>query len=81
MALWMDWHLTDEGTITPGPVETVELGRDVSWDVHSKQGVHLFPKHRDHIQNNQVTSKAAVKATLTFDSAEGDVLFDFAVMP
>jgi len=81
MALWMDWHLDDDVTISTGPVETVSFGTDVSWDVHSKQGVHLFPKHRNHIQSSQISPKAVVKANLTFDAAEGDILFDFTVIP
>ena len=77
----MDWHLTESVTITSGPVDKVVVGKEVSWDVHSKQGVHLFPKHNsDFVSSKKSSAGPAVKCNLTFDSKEGDVLFGFSVL-
>lgn len=72
MALWMRWRLDEEGRsiIDTGPREEAKVGELVEWDVHSKQGVHLFGQGRS-------TSAAAVRAEVRFDPAEADLTFRF----
>ena len=41
IALWMDWDLDSETTVSGGPTASVQLGRQVEWDRHSKQGVYF----------------------------------------
>ena len=72
----MDWHLAGDVVITTGPIEDVSIGRDISWDVHSKQGVHLIPKHR----NVNVKKAKSVQSAVKFDSSEGELIFQFSVL-
>ncbi|XP_050700027.1 protein arginine N-methyltransferase 7-like [Eriocheir sinensis] len=77
MALWADWHLTnDDGdVVTTGPVETVMLGEEVCWDVHSRQGVYLFPSpHR--LEEGQ---HHALYHTTTFLPHDGTMAFTFRI--
>jgi hypothetical protein len=74
VALWMDWHLDDEHCLSGGPTSPVVAGREVEWDLHSKQGVHLFP-------NPQRCQKgvSAVRCGVTFKPSDGDVEFSFSL--
>ena len=76
------WQILGDVVVTTGPVDPVVTGKPVSWDVHSKQGVHLFPKHhRAFIQNNKDCSDLSeVRCKLTLDAIEGDISFDFTVV-
>jgi len=80
MALWIDWHLNEELSMTTGPRQEVVVGQDVEWDVHAKQGVHLFPKHKSvNVTGNQQQQQQSVNCKVVFDSKEGELLFDFAI--
>ena len=76
------WQILGDVVVTSGPVDPVVTGKPVSWDVHSKQGVHLFPKHhKAFIQNNKDCSDLSeVRCKLTLDAIEGDISFDFTVV-
>ncbi|XP_072401270.1 protein arginine N-methyltransferase 7 [Diabrotica undecimpunctata] len=45
IALWIDWYLTDstKSSITTGPISPVVIGEKIDWDMHTRQGVSLFP--------------------------------------
>ncbi|TRY61040.1 hypothetical protein TCAL_05739 [Tigriopus californicus] len=76
MALWMEWHLDDETTISNGPKEPVEVGDKVNWDMHSHQGVSFLPQH----QRGRLTVNSMVQCTVTFNPKEGDLAFQFSVV-
>ncbi|KAG7162057.1 arginine N-methyltransferase 7-like [Homarus americanus] len=75
MALWADWHMTDEpgDALTTGPVEPVALDQYVSWDVYSRQGVYLFkePVTVDKMQPH------TLHYSVTFQPCDGTMVFDF----
>jgi hypothetical protein len=74
MALWMEWHLLDDedeaAVVSGGPVDHVKVGRQINWDVHSKQGVHFFQQWKDQ----QIKS---VQCEVIFKPEEGDFEFTF----
>ena len=72
MALWMVWHLNEDGdSLCTGPVEEIQIGQDVQWDLHSKQGVHFFPPEK---QSGRI-SNVAVK--VAFQPSDGEIEFTF----
>lgn len=42
VALWIDWQLDENTTISGGPTLPVTLGQNIQWDVHSKQAVYFI---------------------------------------
>ena len=42
VALWVDWVLDDEISVSGGPVAPVVVGENINWDINSKQGVFFF---------------------------------------
>ncbi|XP_058792980.1 protein arginine N-methyltransferase 7 [Phymastichus coffea] len=71
IAIWIDWHLDDDITITSGPVLEVIPGSRVSWDLYTRQGVHLPYKI------TQVTNQNLLIHKFDFDPREGTVQFQF----
>ncbi|KAK8730718.1 hypothetical protein OTU49_007885 [Cherax quadricarinatus] len=75
MALWADWHMTDqlEDILTTGPVQPVILDQYISWDVYSRQGVYLFrePVTVDKVQPYRL------HYSVTFQPCDGTLMFDF----
>jgi len=75
MALWMEWHLLDDDedalVVSGGPVDHVTIGRQINWDVHSKQGVHFF----QHWKRDQRIN--SVQCEVIFKPEEGDFEFKF----
>ncbi|KAG8230326.1 hypothetical protein J437_LFUL000597 [Ladona fulva] len=43
VALWVEWDLDGENTISTGPLSIPSAGQTVSWDIHTRQGVRLLP--------------------------------------
>ena len=76
MALWMEWYLDEDMVISGGPTESVKIGHDIVWDVHSKQGVSFFP----HISNCCFSAEKTVHSEVIFDPNEGDLRFKFVKM-
>ena len=69
VALWMEWQLDAETCVSSGPMAEVVVGQLVSWDMDSKQGVHLLPSPR---------SASCLSYTATFVPSEGDFSFQFS---
>lgn len=42
VALWMEYNLSKDYSLSFGPTETVVAGQYITWDLYEKQGVHLF---------------------------------------
>jgi len=70
VALWMDWQLDEETTVSSGPRTKVLSGSKVCWEPDSKQGVHLLPTP---------TPAASLSYSAVFDPEEGDFTFTFKV--
>lgn len=71
MALWVDWVLDEDAqiVISTGPTAEVQIGQQVDWDLHSRQGVYLFPDTIPHVPN--------LKFTAVFYPTSGNITFDF----
>ncbi|XP_044271896.1 protein arginine N-methyltransferase 7 isoform X2 [Tribolium madens] len=67
LALWIEW-LHEEGAksvISSGPVLPPQVGQQIEWDVHTRQGVCLF--------SDRVTSH--INYVFKFDFNEGNITF------
>ncbi|KAJ1529336.1 hypothetical protein ONE63_006126 [Megalurothrips usitatus] len=71
IALWMDWALDPEANyvVSTGPAEDVKIDHQVSWDVHSRQGVYLFVE--------PIPQVASLSFTTVFNPKSGSMSFDF----
>ena len=47
VALWMNYTINKQTTITGGPIEPIKSGEYIKWDMDSRQGVHLFKEQHD----------------------------------
>merc|ERR1712181_192294 len=70
VALWMDWQLDEETTVSSGPKAKGLSGSKVCWEPDSKQGVHLLPAPK---------SASSLTYSAVFDPEEGDFTFTFKV--
>nr|CAH7724015.1 unnamed protein product [Callosobruchus chinensis] len=68
IALWVDWNLdgTERSIITTGPISQIKVGENVQWDMHTRQGVCLFPDKNA----NSISYK------FEFDFAAGNISFN-----
>lgn len=69
MALWMEWQLDEETFVANGPKSDLIMGSKVDWDVHSKQGVHLF--------KSPWKPWSEIDAKVAFKTMSGELTFDF----
>ncbi|CAK9803941.1 Protein arginine N-methyltransferase 7 [Anthophora plagiata] len=74
VALWVDWHLDSEITISSGPTAEVQPGKRISWDRFTRQGVHLFKDIA------RVTQRSVVSYSFNFVPQHGNVKFDFHIL-
>ncbi|XP_049811197.1 protein arginine N-methyltransferase 7-like isoform X1 [Schistocerca nitens] len=76
IALWVDWHLDaqEENVISTGPVCVPKPGEQVSWDIHTRQGIYFMPVHRTVKKTDVLFYK------LNFYSKSGEMIFDFQIM-
>lgn len=75
VAVWTDWLLgadaTAASTVTSGPITSIEVGKFIQWDMHSRQGVHLLPRVVD------VSPNQHMRCQVSFVPADGDITFQF----
>lgn len=74
VALWVDWDLDSEITVSSGPTAKIQPGKRISWDPFTRQGVHLF---RD-ITN--VTQQNMLLWSFNFIPQHGNIKFEFRVL-
>ncbi|XP_066587278.1 protein arginine N-methyltransferase 7 [Prorops nasuta] len=74
IALWIDWHLNKDITVTSGPIEEIVPGFRISWDPYTRQGVHLFK----NILN--VTNESHVSWSFNFVPQHGTMEFEFNIL-
>ncbi|XP_062856906.1 protein arginine N-methyltransferase 7 [Trichomycterus rosablanca] len=75
VALWMEYNLTDDITVSMGLTEPVSEEGECVWSMHRKQGVYFF---RDPWESSG-DGRAAVSYSLTFQPHLGDIKMDFSV--
>ncbi|XP_076243274.1 arginine methyltransferase 7 isoform X2 [Calliopsis andreniformis] len=73
VALWVDWHLDSEITVSSGPITEIQPGKRISWDPFTRQGVHLF---RDI---KTVTQQSILSCSFKFVPQHGNMKFDFLI--
>jgi hypothetical protein len=71
----VEWDLdgNPKHAISTGPTETVHINRKVVWDMHTRQGVYFFQKHR------LVDTACAFSFKVQFRPQNGDIEFHFDV--
>ena len=75
VALWIDWHLDRDITVSSGPAAEIEPGKRISWDPFTRQGVHLFRNIRN------VSRHDSLSWSFNFVPQHGDMKFDFHILP
>lgn len=75
VAIWVDWQLDLDLSVSCGPIEEVTPGKRMSWDPYTRQGVHLFHKISDVMKGRNVLSWS-----FTFVPQHGEVDFDFRIL-
>lgn len=74
VALWIDWQLNSEITVSSGPTVKVQSGERISWDPFTRQGVHLF-KDITH-----VTQHSIISWSFNFAPQSGNIKYDFRIL-
>jgi hypothetical protein len=77
IALWVAWDLdgNPKHAISTGPKETVQINKEVIWDMHTRQGVYFFQEHR------LVDTACTFSFEVHFRPQDGDIQFHFDVNP
>uniref|UniRef100_A0A3B5ANT6 Protein arginine N-methyltransferase n=1 Tax=Stegastes partitus TaxID=144197 RepID=A0A3B5ANT6_9TELE len=75
VALWMEYHLTDDITVSAGLTEPISEQGDCVWSRHRKQGVYFFRTPAE----SSADGRAAVSYSFTFEPSSGDIKMDFSV--
>uniref|UniRef100_A0A8C2XUT4 Protein arginine N-methyltransferase n=1 Tax=Cyclopterus lumpus TaxID=8103 RepID=A0A8C2XUT4_CYCLU len=73
VALWMEYHLTADITVSAGLIGPVS--EQCEWSRHRKQGVYFLRSPWDS------SDGAAVSYSFTFEPSTGDIKMDFSVEP
>ncbi|EGI67279.1 Protein arginine N-methyltransferase 7 [Acromyrmex echinatior] len=74
IAIWVDWQLDSDLSVSCGPIEEIVPSKRVSWDPYTRQGVHLFRT----VSN--VTKKSTLSWSFTFLPQNGEVEFKFNIV-
>ncbi|KAK1803976.1 hypothetical protein P4O66_003911 [Electrophorus voltai] len=77
IVLWMEYHLTDDITVSMGLTKPISEEGECVWCPHRKQGVYFFR----NLWESSGDGRAAVSYSLTFDPSIGDIKMDFSVFP
>ncbi|XP_072242669.1 protein arginine N-methyltransferase 7 [Leuresthes tenuis] len=75
VALWMEYHLTDDITVSAGLTGPISEQGDCEWSRHRKQGVYFFRSAWE----SSGDGRAAVTYHLSFEPTLGDIKMDFSV--
>ncbi|EZA46347.1 protein arginine N-methyltransferase 7 isoform X1 [Ooceraea biroi] len=74
VAVWVDWQLDSEISVSCGPIEEVVPGKRVSWDPYTRQGVHLFRRITNVKKGNTLSW------VFVLDSLRSEVKLDFSLL-
>ncbi|KAM6936768.1 protein arginine N-methyltransferase 7 [Xenentodon cancila] len=75
VALWMEYHLTDDITVSAGLIEPISEQGDCRWSRHRKQGVYFLRSPWESLGDG----RAAVSFSFTFEPSLGDIKMDFSI--
>ncbi|XP_053175311.1 protein arginine N-methyltransferase 7 [Scomber japonicus] len=75
VALWMEYNLTNDITVSAGLIGPFSKQGDCEWSRHRKQGVYFFRSAWD----SSGDSRASVSYNFTFEPSLGDIKMDFSV--
>ncbi|XP_075931583.1 protein arginine N-methyltransferase 7 isoform X2 [Anarhichas minor] len=75
VALWMEYHLTADITVTAGLIGPISEQGECEWSRHRKQGVYFL---RSPCESSD-DGRAAVSYSFTFEPGLGDIKMDFSV--
>uniref|UniRef100_A0AAQ5YSS3 Protein arginine N-methyltransferase n=1 Tax=Amphiprion ocellaris TaxID=80972 RepID=A0AAQ5YSS3_AMPOC len=75
VALWMEYHLTDDITVSAGLTGPISEQGDCVWSRHRKQGVYFL---RTPVESSG-DGRSAVSYSFTFEPSLGDIKMDFNV--
>ncbi|XP_010766163.1 protein arginine N-methyltransferase 7 [Notothenia coriiceps] len=75
VALWMEYHLTDDITVSAGLIGPVSEQGECEWSRHRKQGVYFFRSPGE----SSGDGRASVSYSFTFEPSLGDIKMDFSI--
>ncbi|KAG7231046.1 hypothetical protein INR49_025076 [Caranx melampygus] len=75
VALWMEYHLTSDITVSAGLMGPISEQGDCEWSRHRKQGVYFFRTPWE----SSGDGRAAVSYNFTFEPSLGDIKMDFNI--
>ncbi|XP_054633188.1 protein arginine N-methyltransferase 7 [Dunckerocampus dactyliophorus] len=75
VALWLEYHLTQDVSVSTGLTGPIDEQGHCEWSRHRKQGVYFL---RSGWQSSG-DGRAAVSYDITFQPASGDIKMDFSV--
>ncbi|XP_047451239.1 protein arginine N-methyltransferase 7 [Mugil cephalus] len=75
VALWMEYQLTEDVTVSAGLTGPITEQGDCDWTRHRKQGVYFLRSPWD----SSGDGRAAVSYSFTFEPSSGDIKMDFSV--
>uniref|UniRef100_A0A3B4WNK7 Protein arginine N-methyltransferase n=1 Tax=Seriola lalandi dorsalis TaxID=1841481 RepID=A0A3B4WNK7_SERLL len=75
VALWMEYHLTNDITVSAGLIGPISEQGDCEWSRHRKQGVYFFRSPWE----SSGDGRAAVSYSFTFEPSSGDIKMDFSI--
>ncbi|KAF3854353.1 hypothetical protein F7725_022408 [Dissostichus mawsoni] len=75
VALWMEYHLTDDITVSAGLIGPVSEQGECEWSRHRKQGVYFFRSPGE----SSGDGRASVSYSFTFEPSLGDIKMDFRI--
>uniref|UniRef100_A0A671WNV5 Protein arginine N-methyltransferase n=1 Tax=Sparus aurata TaxID=8175 RepID=A0A671WNV5_SPAAU len=73
VALWMEYHLTDDITVSAGLIGPISEQGECEWSRHRKQGVYFLRSPWE----SSGDGRAAVSYNFTFEPSSGDIKMDF----
>uniref|UniRef100_A0A1A8DDB6 Protein arginine N-methyltransferase n=1 Tax=Nothobranchius kadleci TaxID=1051664 RepID=A0A1A8DDB6_NOTKA len=75
VALWMEYHLTDDITVSAGLTKPISDQGDCEWSRHRKQGVYFLRPAWE----SSGDGRAALSYSFTFEPSLGDIKMDFSI--
>lgn len=74
IVLWVNWLLSADDCISTGPVDNVTVGKNVSWDMYSKQGVYFIKT------KTEVSPSNLLSYSINFHVVNGSFEYDFKIL-
>ncbi|XP_015252944.1 PREDICTED: protein arginine N-methyltransferase 7 isoform X1 [Cyprinodon variegatus] len=76
VALWMEYQLTDDVTVSGGLTQPISEQGTCEWSRHRRQGVYFLRSAWD----SSGDGRAAVSYSFTFEPSLGDIKMDFSII-